>query len=101
MPRLNSAPFDADAKALVNLRCGCARQLVCLPKPGCPDSTCWKVARTRRPIPPLEAPRVFFTLHAPQDPLRVNDNDLMIPSLCNGELDLIINYLLATSPTNS
>src|SRR5262249_49432652 len=29
----------------------------------------------------------------------LSDNDLMIPALCNGELDLIINYLLATSPT--
>ena len=28
----------------------------------------------------------------------VSDNDLMVPALCNGELDLIIHYLPATPP---
>lgn len=29
----------------------------------------------------------------------ISDNDLMIPALRNGELDLVVNYLLPTSPT--
>jgi len=55
------------------------------------------------PGPEKLLPAAFAMLlkDAPRTKLIVSlsDNDLMIPSLCNGELDLIINYLLATSPT--